>query len=177
MLVLFGLWQSNCPVSTASKLLRTSRSLAWHCSRKASIILVVTRASRRKRSNRPKTSELADLSTQRLALTAFPNHLDSTVIYAIHPFISAWQDEATHHQIFDKAFEDRACKALERHLEFRVDIRRRISSDPARQDGWRILTVKDNRDVAEWEGIWKGPDGCKFPSCSYLQFTGQNSQY
>ena len=85
--------------------------------------------------------------------------IDPTVIYdANHPHHRARLDEVSHCQISDKAFEEKSIKTLEHHLRLRTDIKQRVAQDPAaRQDGWRFLTAET--DVAEWEGIWEGPDG------------------
>ncbi|KAF9505081.1 hypothetical protein BS47DRAFT_1489924 [Hydnum rufescens UP504] len=82
--------------------------------------------------------------------------IDSTIVYlAKHPLYSAQEQGALHHQISDKAFEEKAIKAIERHL-FLPGIRRFVAKDPARQDGWRFLTGET--DIAEWDGVWEGPD-------------------
>ncbi|KAF9505089.1 hypothetical protein BS47DRAFT_1489931 [Hydnum rufescens UP504] len=86
------------------------------------------------------------------------SHADSTVIYlADHPLYTAHEQGTRHHQISDKAFEEKAIKAIERHLFLRGGIRRFVAKDPARPDGWRYLTGET--DIAEWDGSWEGPDG------------------
>jgi len=85
------------------------------------------------------------------------DHADSNVVYiAKHPFLTARLDEYSHNQIADKAFEDRAYRALEDHLQTYSVWRR---DNRKRTDGWRILTGDDGRDIAEWEGIWESPNG------------------
>ncbi|KAF9508936.1 hypothetical protein BS47DRAFT_1384555 [Hydnum rufescens UP504] len=87
------------------------------------------------------------------------SHADSTVVYlAEHPrYIGiAEQLGVFHPQISDKVFEEKAIKAIERHLSLHGDIRRFVGKDPTRQDGWRYLTGETN--IAEWDGIWEGPD-------------------
>jgi hypothetical protein len=83
--------------------------------------------------------------------------IDSTIIYlAKHPLYSALEHGALHHQVSDKAFEEKAIKAMECHLFLRGGIRRFVAKDPARPDGWRFLT--GDTDIAEWDGLWEGPD-------------------
>jgi len=87
-------------------------------------------------------------------------HVDPRVVYiAKHPFLTARLEEYSHNQIADKAFEDKACTALEHHLQSR-SIQRRIPDNSTRPDSWRILTGV--KDVAEWEGIWESSDGHVF---------------
>ncbi|KAF9509913.1 hypothetical protein BS47DRAFT_1396440 [Hydnum rufescens UP504] len=82
--------------------------------------------------------------------------IDSTIVYlAKYPLYSAREQGALHHQISDKAFEERAIKAIEHHLLLH-GIRRFVGKDPARQDGWRFLIGKT--DIAEWDNIWEGPN-------------------
>ena len=92
-------------------------------------------------------------------------HIDPTVVYiAKHPFFKARMEDYSHSQISDNAFEDKACAALERHLQPRL-IHRRIPHNPSkREDAWRILTDESDKgkDVAEWEGIWESEDGHVF---------------
>lgn len=88
-------------------------------------------------------------------------HTDSSVVYiAKHPLLPARLDEYSHHEVTDevrdKAFESRACRALEHHLQLRSVWRR---DNPKRTDGWRILTEDDGKDIAEWIGIWESPNG------------------
>jgi hypothetical protein len=73
---------------------------------------------------------------------ALPNHIDPSVVYvAKHPFLEAWLDDFSHNQISDKVFEDKACNALDRHLNQGLIISRRIPDNPTRQDGWRIFST------------------------------------
>ena len=89
-------------------------------------------------------------------------HTDPTVVYtAKHPFLTTRLEEHSHTQITDKAFEDNACAALERHLQSRF-IQRRIPDNPHRPGGWRFLTLPGGKDIAEWEGIWESSDGHVF---------------
>lgn len=90
------------------------------------------------------------------------NHLDPDVVYiAEHPFLTARLEEYNHSQISDKASEQKACSALERHLNNKhIVVHRRILDDPTRPNGWRDLAGED--DIAEWEGVWIGPDGRYF---------------
>jgi hypothetical protein len=84
--------------------------------------------------------------------------IDPTVIYdAKHPFLPTWKTETSHHQVSDKVFEEKSIKSLEHHLLLCTNIQRRVAQDPTRKDGWRFLTAET--DIAEWEGIWEGPDG------------------
>jgi hypothetical protein len=86
--------------------------------------------------------------------------VDPTVVYvAKHPFLAVRLEESSHTHIADKAFEGKACAALERHLQSR-SIRRRIPKQSTRPDGWRFLTGV--KDVAEWDGIWESSDGHVF---------------
>jgi hypothetical protein len=91
-----------------------------------------------------------------------PKHYtDSSVVYiAEHPFFTARRhpslDGYSHNEVTDKAFENRACRALEHHLQLRSVWRR---DNPKRTDGWRILTGDDGKDIAEWVGIWESPNG------------------
>jgi len=94
------------------------------------------------------------------AAASLPDHVDPTVTYiAEHPLFTARQ-EGYNHQISDKAFEDRACNALERYLKKSLAISRRVPENPTRQGSWRFLTGE--KDIAEWEGIWESCDGHHF---------------
>lgn len=96
-----------------------------------------------------------------LSASCLPNHIDPSVIYtAKHPFLAAQLEDYSYNQISDKAFEDRACKALEHHLIKSFAVHRRIPDNPTRPDSWRILAGE--KDVAEWEGVWVGHDGHVF---------------
>jgi hypothetical protein len=87
-----------------------------------------------------------------------PTWIDPTITYlAKHPFLTTPIEEHSHSQISDKAYEDKACKALERHLLKRLAINRRVPDNPTRPNGWRFLSGA--KDVAEWEGIWQCQDG------------------
>ena len=90
-------------------------------------------------------------------------HTDPSVIYiAKHPFLVARMEEIDHNQISDKAFEDKACAALERRL-LPIKPERRLSDINFNRSGaWRILSDDKGRDVAEWEGIWQCKDGHTF---------------
>ena len=45
-------------------------------------------------------------------------HVDPTIVYiAKHPFLKACLEEYSYNQVADKAFEDKACAALEHHLQ------------------------------------------------------------
>ena len=92
------------------------------------------------------------------------NHLDPDVVYvAEHPFLTARLpvEEYDYTHISDKAFEQKACSALERHLNNRhIGVHRRISDDPTQPNGWRVFAGQDV--IAEWEGVWIGPDGHYF---------------
>jgi hypothetical protein len=93
--------------------------------------------------------------------TSLPDHVDPTVTYiAEHPFLTAQQEGYSHNQISDKAFEDRACKALECYLKKSLAISRHVPENPTRQGGWRFLTGA--KDIAEWEGMWESCDGHHF---------------
>jgi len=93
--------------------------------------------------------------------STLPGVVDPTVVYiAKHPYLTARIQDKSHTQISDKVFEDKACKALERHLNKTLIISRRRPDNDERRDGWRILTGE--RDVAEWEGIWQSRDGRVF---------------
>ena len=99
--------------------------------------------------------------TEKTSIAAsLPDHVDPTVTYiAEHPFLTARQEDYSYNQISDKAFEDRACKALERYLKKSLAISRRVS-EHNRQGAWRFLTGE--KDIAEWEGIWESCDGHHF---------------
>ena len=90
------------------------------------------------------------------------NHLDPDVVYiAEHPFLTARLQEYNHTQISDKAFEQKASSALERHLNNKyIIVHRCISDDPTWPNGWQVIAGED--DIAEWEGVWIGPDGHYF---------------
>jgi len=84
-------------------------------------------------------------------------HKDSTVVYiAKSAFFTVRLDEYNHNQVADKAFKDRACRALEDHLQTHSVWRHDNRKPP---DGRRILTGDDGRDIAEWDGIWESPNG------------------
>ena len=86
--------------------------------------------------------------------------VDSSIVYTVTSlYDTARREERTHTQIADKAFEEKAIQRLERHLVDKFpDIHRRPAQDPSRENGWRYIT--DKSDLAEWDGIWEGQDGC-----------------
>ncbi|KAF9504478.1 hypothetical protein BS47DRAFT_1355144 [Hydnum rufescens UP504] len=80
------------------------------------------------------------------------------VVYeASHEFYAARPQGSLHHQISDKAFEEKAIKAMERHLGVPGPIARFEAKDPSRPDGWRYLTGE--KDTVQWDGLWEGVDG------------------
>jgi len=94
--------------------------------------------------------------------TAFVHEpVDPTIVYqALHQLLDVRREQVSHHQIADKAFEEKSIKAIERYLHLYKDIQRRTAQNPARQDGWQFLT--ETRDIAEWGGIWEAADGHVF---------------
>jgi hypothetical protein len=86
------------------------------------------------------------------------SRVNPDVVYeATHLFFAARQEGSHHHQIADKAFEEKSIKAMERHLGVSDGITRFKAKDPSRPDGWRYLTAE--KDVVEWDGLWQGIDG------------------
>jgi hypothetical protein len=68
-------------------------------------------------------------------------HIDPTVVYiARHPFLVACMGNFNHNQVSDKTFEDKACTALEQHLQPRSIQRRTPDYNLEREGAWRILT-------------------------------------
>jgi hypothetical protein len=94
------------------------------------------------------------------------NHLEPDVVYiAEHPFLTARSglEEYNHTQISDKALEQKACSALERHLNNKhvvIHRPRHVSDNPTRPHDLQVLAGED--DIVEWEGVWIGPDGHYF---------------
>ena len=86
-------------------------------------------------------------------------HRDPSVVYiARHPLLPARSEDYDLTQITDKAFEDEACRALEIYFQLHSQGTVR-HNNPKRADGWRVITGDDGRDIVEWEGIWKSPNG------------------
>jgi hypothetical protein len=105
---------------------------------------------------------------------ALPKIVDPAVVYiADHPFLTTRLEERSHNQITDKAFEEKACQALEHHLKH-MGITRRVPENASRPDGWRILS--DKQDVAEWEGIWERGDGhfCFLEAKHFMDFVSDS---
>ena len=93
------------------------------------------------------------------AATNLFDDLDPDVVYiAKHPFLSTRLDSHSQNQIFDKAFEEKACKTFEDYFQDR-HVSRRVSQNQKHDAAWRILTNKDGSDFAEWGGIWESSDG------------------
>ena len=91
---------------------------------------------------------------QTFALSTLPSVVDPTVVYIVkHLCLTTWLQDS---QISDKVIEDKACKALECHLNKTFIISCCRPDNDKRLDGWQILTGE--RDVAEWEGIWQSHD-------------------
>lgn len=85
-------------------------------------------------------------------------NVDPSVTYlAYHPLFRPYIKGISHSQVSDKAFEERAIQAVERHLTAHYTISRRLAANPKREEGWRHLTGE--QDVAEWDGIWTSDDG------------------
>jgi hypothetical protein len=100
-------------------------------------------------------------NNETFAAAFLPHHVNPTVTYiAEHPFLPARLEGYSHNQISDKAFEDKACNALERYLKKSLVISRRVPDNPTRLGGWRFLTGE--KDIAEWEGVWESCDGHHF---------------
>jgi len=87
-------------------------------------------------------------------------HTDPSVVYmGRHPFLAARLEHYSHTpEITDKALEDKACRALEHYFRLRSQGTVR-HNNPKGADSWRLLTGDDGKDIAEWEGIWKSPNG------------------
>jgi len=67
-------------------------------------------------------------------------HTDPSLVYvARHPFLAARLENYSHTQITDKAFEDKACRALENYFGLHSQGTVRYNN-PKRADGWRVLT-------------------------------------
>lgn len=62
---------------------------------------------------------------------------------------------------FRRTFEERAIRAVERHLTADPVVSRWQAVNPKREEGWRYLTGKI--DIAEWDGIWQREDGHIYP--------------
>ena len=60
----------------------------------------------------------------------------------------------------NKAFEDKACNALEHYLKERCVISCHAPDNLNQQGGWQTLTGE--KGIAEWEGVWKRCDGHHF---------------
>ena len=92
---------------------------------------------------------------------SLPDHVDPTITYiAEHPLFAAQLEGYAHNQVFDKAFEDRACNALEQFLKKSVIINRCVPDNTTQRGDWQILTGE--KDIAEWEGMWESCDGHHF---------------
>jgi len=91
-------------------------------------------------------------SIQKHFLPSQYKHLThSHIVEIVSPYFTAKEEERPHHQIHDKAFEQKSRAAMIAY-QSSMPMKRFTELD-------RVILGKDGKVAHEWEGIWECDDG------------------